>query len=152
MQLLHNAARFTKEKSHPKSIYTTFIRPVLEQSCVVWHSSLTAKNTAVLEKIQKSAVRLIMGNKQLSYEEALLELKLDNLSERRRILSLTFAKRSLNINKVKSIFPKRREIRNQTRRFTEKVIVNKSKTERLRKSAVPYMQSLLNEEASQKEA
>ena len=31
MQLLHNAARFTKERSHLTSIYKTFIRPVLEQ-------------------------------------------------------------------------------------------------------------------------
>ena len=28
MQLLHNAARFTKERAHLNNIYTTFIRPV----------------------------------------------------------------------------------------------------------------------------
>ena len=47
------------------------------------------------------------------------------------------------MTKVKDMFPKR----NNKRRFTDKFIVKNSKTERLRKSAIPYMQSLLNKEA-----
>ena len=41
MQLLYNAAKFIKSKRDLKHIYVTFIRPVLEQSAPVWHSSLT---------------------------------------------------------------------------------------------------------------
>ena len=63
MQLLHNVAKFTHKKEHLKSIYTTYIRPVLEQSSVVWHSSLTLENAYDLERVQKAAVRLIMGAK-----------------------------------------------------------------------------------------
>ena len=44
MQLLHKAAKFTKSKRDLKSIFITFIRPVLEQSSSVWHSSLTDDN------------------------------------------------------------------------------------------------------------
>jgi hypothetical protein len=43
------------------------------------------------------------------------------------------------------MFPKRREFRHTKRRFTEKYKVKKTNTERYRNSAVPYMQTLLNE-------
>ena len=61
MLLLQNAAKFTKESSDLKSIYLTFIRPVLEQSAPVWHSSLSKENMNALERIHKSEVRLIMA-------------------------------------------------------------------------------------------
>ena len=61
MLLLQNAAKFTKESSDLKSIYLTFIRTVLEQSALVWHSSLSKESMNALERIQKSAVRLIMA-------------------------------------------------------------------------------------------
>ena len=67
MQLLKNAAKFITETGDLKSIYITFIRPVLEQSAQVWHSSLTAENTKDLERIQKAAVRLIMGRRHTNY-------------------------------------------------------------------------------------
>ena len=44
MKLLNIAAGFTKSKEDLKSIYKTFIRSVLGQSAVVWHSSLKQKN------------------------------------------------------------------------------------------------------------
>ena len=61
MRLLHNAARYTRSKTDLKSIYYTYIRPVLEQSATVWHSSLTQDNKDDLNRVQKSAVRVIMG-------------------------------------------------------------------------------------------
>ena len=62
MQLLNAAAGFTTSKLDLKGIYLTFIRSVLEQSAVVWHSSLTNKNKRDLERIQKAAVKVIFGN------------------------------------------------------------------------------------------
>ena len=51
MQLLHKAASFTSNIHDLKSIYLTYIRSVLEQSAVVWHSGLTAKNRKDLERV-----------------------------------------------------------------------------------------------------
>ena len=42
------------------------------------------------------------------------------------------------------MFPLRSEVRDQKRRFTEKYKVNKANTHRLKISAIPYMQGLLN--------
>ena len=45
MELLRKASPFTVSKRDKKIIYTLYIRSVLEQSCVVWHSSLTQENS-----------------------------------------------------------------------------------------------------------
>ena len=144
MQLLYNAAKFTRQRKDLKDIYTTFIRPVLEQSAPVWHSSLTKENSDDLERIQKCAVRVILGKQHTSYENSLEILNLKKLTERREYLSLTFAKRSLKNSKVKHMFPFRKELRSQTRRKTERFEVKRANTARLKMSAIPYMQRLLN--------
>ena len=59
MQLLHRAASFTSNTQDLKAIYLTYIRSILEQSAVVWHSSLTSKNRRDLERVQKAAIRVI---------------------------------------------------------------------------------------------
>ena len=144
MQLLHNAAKFTRKKSDLRSIYQTFIRPVLEQSAPVWHSSITEENSADLERVQKAAVRVIMGFQHVDYETSLNELHLPTLKTRRDQLCLTFAKRAIHNNKVRSMFPLRKEIRDQRRRHTERFLVQKTNTERLKRSSIPFMQNLLN--------
>ena len=150
MQLLHNVATFTKETKDLKSIYITYIRPVLEQSSIVWHSSLTKENCDNLERVQRSAIRLIMGRKNFNYKESLLKLNLTSLEERRTSLCLNFAKRATMNNRTKKMFPLRKEQRTNTRRFTEKFIVNKARTKRYQQSTIPFLQNLLNENYKQK--
>ena len=41
-------------------IYITYIRCYLEQTCVVWHSSLTVEDSTKLERVQKVALRIIL--------------------------------------------------------------------------------------------
>ena len=50
-----------------------------------------------MERIQKAAVRIFMGNKYQGYEQALKFLKLDSLKERRMKMAVNFAKKSLNL-------------------------------------------------------
>ena len=52
MQLLNAAAAFNSNRNDLKDIYLNFIRSILEQSAVVWHSSLSVKNKMDLERIQ----------------------------------------------------------------------------------------------------
>ena len=63
MQLLRKVSKFTVSKDERKHIYVQYIRSILEQSCVVWHSSLTQENSEDLERVQKAAVRIILGKK-----------------------------------------------------------------------------------------
>ena len=102
MQLLRSVANFTKNRKDLVTIYTLFIRSVLELNCNVWHSSLTLENTEDLERIQKTAFKIILGKKYTNYEAAKAFLKLDSLVERRKQLSLTFAKKCTETKKQKA--------------------------------------------------
>ena len=82
-------------------IYLTYIRSIAEQSAVVWHSSLSGKNRLDIERIQKVAVRIIMGRNYKNYSLSLKALQLDTLKKRRDILSLRFAKNCLKNEKMK---------------------------------------------------
>ena len=43
-----------------KDIYINFVRNILEQSAVVWDSSLTSKNRIDITKVQKAVARIKM--------------------------------------------------------------------------------------------
>ena len=43
------------------SIYTTFIRSVLEYCCTVWHSSLTHEQRDDIEQVQRVCLKVILG-------------------------------------------------------------------------------------------
>ena len=130
MQILNRAASFTSNIQDLRSIYLTYVRNILEQSAVVWHSSLTKKNRRDLERVQKTAVRMIMGKKFSSYEKDLKKLNLENLNDRREKLCLQFAKRCLRNEKVKNLFPLNKRMNLMKTRRTKKYLENKIKTER----------------------
>ena len=87
-----------------------------------------------------------MNGKYVNYKNALKVLRLDTLAQRRRDLCLKFAQNCLKNDKVKDLFPKSERNYNIKTRKREKFIVTHAKTERYLKSAVPYMQRLLNNE------
>ena len=126
-----------------------FIRSIMESSAVVWHSSLSVRNTSDLERVQKSAVKIILNERDLDYDEALSRLNLDKLDKRREKLCLAFAKKCLKAEKVKEFFPVNEIKSIQTRNF-ERFKVNPFNTERYKKSSIPYLQSLLNKDDLEK--
>ena len=138
MRLLHKIVEFSAPVEDMVEIYTSYIRSMLEQSCTVWHSSLTQENSEDLERVQKSAVRIILGVNYTTYEEGLQSLMLAKLSDRREKLSLKFAQKCLKNDLTSDLFPLN-NVRNK-----EKFKVLHANTDRLKDSAVPYLQRLLN--------
>ena len=124
--------------------YMLQIRSKLDQSAVVWHSSLSHKNRNDLERVQKSAVRCILGVNYKSYDDALEKLRLVTLEERREQMCLKFAKQCLKLEKMKFLFPKNLSSHSMQKRYPEYYKVVKSQTERFRKSAIPSMLKMLN--------
>lgn len=144
MELLRKISAFTNSVEEKKHIYVLYIRSILEQSSVVWHNSLTQDNADDLERVQKCAVRIILGNDFVNYEEALIKADLDTLKSRREVLSRNFAKKCLKNTKTKNMFPVRDKEHNMNIRNTEHFEVKFANTERLKNSAIPSMQRLLN--------
>ena len=60
MELLRKLDGFGVPKEDMKLVYILFIRSLLEQSAVVWHSSLNQENIDDLERVQKSALKIIL--------------------------------------------------------------------------------------------
>ena len=144
MQFLHRAKKFTNNVTDLKKIYMLQVRSKLEQSAPVWHSSLTKKSTSDLERVQKCALRVILGDKYKNYKDALGVIKLDSLEDRREKLCLRFAKQCLKHEKLKSMFPRKVNHHLMEKRNLQKFVVTKAWTERYRRSSIPSMQRLLN--------
>ena len=150
MQFLHRAKKFTNNIGDLKKIYMLQVRSKLDQSAVVWHSSLTKKDRIDLERVQKSALRVILGDKYISYQNALDVMKMDSLEARRQHLCLKFAKQCIKNEKLRNMFPRNQSNHRMEMRSGEKFVVKKAKTERYRKSAIPCMQRLLNDSEKEK--
>ena len=151
--MLRAASKFTSDKFVLKQIYYSRIRCKLEQSAAVWSSSLTQRNVNDLERVQKSAVRIIIGKPYESYTKALEELNMNRLSERRELICLKFAKNCLRIQNFTKLFPKHNNMHDMQTRQHEKFQVIRSFGKRYAISAIPSMQRLLNKEhKKQKEA
>ena len=150
MELLRKVASFGTNVDEKRNIYILFIRSVLEQSCVVWQSSLTKENEEDLERVQKSAVRIILGKDIKDYSDALAEANLDSLKDRREELCYKFAKKCIKSEKSKDMFPIREKEHEMKIREEEKFIVQHANTERLQKSSITYMQRLLNKHEEKK--
>ena len=81
--------------SELKDIYCLHLRSILEYAALVWHSGLTLENKASIERVQKSALAIILGKRYINYGNALSTLNLERLCARRENLCLKFAKKSL---------------------------------------------------------
>ena len=145
MELLRRAASFTTNIDDLKKIYILYIRSILEQSCVVWHSSLTAENIEDLERVQKVALKVILGKKYEDYEDALDKLNLQTLIDRREYLCLQFARNTLKNPKVTNMFPLKQQHHHMKLRNPEKFDIQYAKKQRLIQSA--SMQRMLNEKS-----
>ena len=75
------------------NIYCLYVRSVTEQSSVVWGSSKIQGQEFDLKRVQKVALRIIIDERYVTYQDALQLTGLKSLKERRNCLSLNFAKK-----------------------------------------------------------
>ena len=129
------------------NIYILYVRSLMEYCSVVWHSTLTVEQSHNIENVQKTCLRVILGDTYTSYDDALKLCGLDRLSKRRQDKCLKFGLKSLIHPVHCDMFPINPQVLTNpydTRR-TEHFQVNFAKTNSYRDSAIPYIQRLLNE-------
>ena len=90
-----------------KTIYIGFIRPrpLVEYAFPAWHSGLPEQQHAALERIQKWACRIMLGNKCDSYVDALDQCKLTRLRTRREQICLQFTDKLMKNAAFRSWLP-----------------------------------------------
>ena len=145
MELLRKVAGFGTPTDDLKIIYILFIRSILEQSCTVWHSSITDENSNDLERVQKSAIKIILQDSYKGYNSGLAQLEIESLKSRREQLCLSFALKCVKSDKVRHMFPMNIKPHEMSTRHGEKFKVQHAHTDRLKNSPIIYMQKLLNE-------
>ena len=77
-------------------------------------------------------------------------LQLKSLKDRREELCLKFAKKCLKIEKFQKFFPLNKKKHCMSMRDTERFELSKCGSSRYKRSAIPYMISMLNKYESQK--
>ena len=110
-------------------LYKQFVRGKLEFSSVVWHSSLTDKQSKSLERCQAVALKIILNESYVSYEAACEMSGLEKLSTRRSNRCLDFGLKSLKHSQNSRFFPLNPSTENQqVVRNREPYIVNFART------------------------
>ena len=118
----------------------------MEQSCQVWHYAITVEEKADLERVQKLACRVILGDRYTDYDSALKSLNLEPLAKRRDKLCLKFAKKSLKLDQTRNMFPLNPQ-NPQNLRDPDKYQVKFAHSSRLLNSTIPQLQRALNKDA-----
>ena len=129
------------------NIYVLYIRSALEYCSVLWHSSITGEQTQDIERVQKTCLKIILGENYISYTNALEKCGLQSLSDRREARCLQFGLKCLVHPVHKRMFPVNPQLNSETHstRKQEHFKVNMARTDSYRMSAIPYIQRKLNE-------
>jgi len=144
LYLLKRLRRFNLPCNDLITIYTGYIRPILEYAAPAWTPGLTKEQVQKLEHVQKRACRIILGNAYTGYSHALQSLGLTSLADRREQLCLNFAK-SLLTSSFRDWLPlSRGEISGRDTRNKQKLNAPLCRTNRHKNSPIPYLVRLLN--------
>ena len=88
---------------------------MLEYNSNVWFSSITNEDREDIERVQRVACKIILKEDYSDYQQALWELILQSLSDRRQSLAKRFALKYANSDRFSDMFPlnqKQAETRN----------------------------------------
>ena len=156
--MLRNLKKMGVENSKLLDVYNKQCRSVLELAVPAWAPGLTGREIKQLERVQKTALAIVMGDGYKSYKHALQKLGVQTLELRRKEICFTFAKRALKSEKFSQWFCYNEEPKpNVNTRYAETKIVQKLKpvktrTRRYRRSPIPYLTKLLNDDFEKKES
>jgi hypothetical protein len=108
----------------------------------VWFSSISNEEREDIEQVQRVVCKVILKEECTNYNDALKTLNLQTLNDRRQLLAKRFASKCAKSEKCSDLFPlypSSAYLRNN-----EKYKVKFARTSRLKDSAIPAMQKLLN--------
>ena len=127
------------------TIYTMYIRPLLEFAVPVWASSITCQQADSIERVQKRALRIIAWPNVLPYTDLLHDLNVTSLKDRRSELVGAFARSLLQSKRHRHLLPQIRKITTgRSLRNAHHLEIPRTRTTRYKQSPIPYFVQLLN--------
>ena len=138
---LRRLSKLKASNSTLLDIYQKVIRSTLEQGVPIFSGGLSKTNSDDFESVQKSAFKVILRGEYHDYDNALDFLEQTTLKERRKEISLKFAKKNVNHPKMKHLFRRKKNL--ETRKGG-KFIEPRYRTDRANNGPVNYLIRLLN--------
>ena len=126
-----------------KDVFLKQVRSVLELAVPAWHPGLTQADSLDIERVQKAALYIILGEKYTTYSSALKATKLECLAARRSNLCIKFAKKAVQHKKHTNWFKTNDKV-TVTRFKQPKLCPVIARTKRFEKSPLSYLTKLLN--------
>ena len=124
--------------------YNMKIRSVLEYAAPVFTAMLTVENVTDIERSKKIVLKIILGDRYQSYDQACLLLNIQSLEDRRKQLSLRFALACLKSDQHRHFFRQRTSTYYKLRKI-KSFEVPFCHTDRYYSSPIPYLTRLLND-------
>ena len=101
--MIRNLKKIGATKSELLDVYFKQCRSILELAAPVWTGGLTKEDVVLLERVQKTALAIIIGSDYTGYKDALNSLNVETLEERRVKLCLNFAKKAAKSEKMETL-------------------------------------------------
>ena len=120
---------------------TIWVRSLLEFCTPLWAGNLTKKSVQTLNRVEKSAFKIIFPN--LTYDQSASALNIQKISERRVFITRKFAKRMAGMSKFSYLFKKNL---NKKTRHSKTYTVPRSLSNRHKFSPIQVFLKLLNGE------
>ena len=126
-------------------VWVSYLRPICEYAAPLWHSSISVAESSKIESIQKRALKIILGGDFTSYSDALENLKIPSMYQRRKSLCLKFGNSILTSLKFRYLLPDFRAPNHVLRGFNRPLVSEiKCNQTRYYKSSIPYLARELN--------
>ena len=146
--ILRNLKKMHANDEQLLDMYIKQCRSILELAVPVWSAGLTKDQSNQIERVQKTALSIILGKeRQMSYSDALEKFKLTTLAQRRVSLCDKFVKKSASSEKFNTWFQNAEHNPDniQTRSLNNTYKTVYTRTKRYQVSALPYLTTRLNE-------
>ena len=149
--MLRRLKQLGASQSELVDVYQKQVRSVLELAVPVWQPGITVQEKYQIERVQKCALYIILGENYLNYIHALEMVGLDNLEERRVKMCDNFARKASKHPKYKTWFCKESNeppivnTRGKKQKVTPMFKPVDTRTDRFKNSPLPYLTALLNE-------
>ena len=104
MRMLRNLKRNGADQIQLIKTYNPQVRSIAKMACPVLNAGITIHQITSIERVQKTALAIILGRSYTTYSEALEALNIDTLESRRTQLCLKFGLKAARNPKFYSWF------------------------------------------------
>ena len=143
--ILKRLANFGCKVEELVTVYIRIVRSVCEFAVQFWGPMLTKVEVRRLERVQRTALHVILGDSFNNYRQALEVTGLESLEERRVGLIKKFALKTAGNQKFAHWFAKNDEPVRNSRNKQSKWKQVYVRTNKFQKSALPVMTEILNQ-------